>query len=79
MCIEKKVKNKWRIDMWDTILLGSLVVLSFVNILAINHIIVNLRFRIQCDDQTNEKIREILQEVIEIRLDVNSIRKNTDE
>ncbi len=65
--------------MWDTILLGSLVVLSFVNILAINHIIVNLRFRIQCDDQTNEKIREILQEVIEIRLDVNSIRKNTDE
>ena len=65
--------------MWDTIFLGSLVVLSCLNILAIKHIIVNLRFRIHCDDQTNEKIREILQEVIDIRLDIDSIKKNTDE
>ena len=63
---------------WNTIFLGAIVILSFVNILALNHIVAWQTMNQHQRSLTHKKIEEMLFSVGEIRSDIDDIKHNTE-
>ena len=63
---------------WNTIFLGVIIVLSFVNILALNRIVVWLRIKQQQRNLTHEKVEEMLGRINEISEDMNRMKVSTE-
>ena len=63
---------------WNTIFLGVIIILSFVNILALNRIVAWLRIKQHQRNLTHEKVEEMLGRINEISEDMNRMKVSTE-
>jgi hypothetical protein len=64
---------------WGTIFLGAIVILSFVNMLALNHIVAWQTMNQHQRSLTHKKIEEMLDRVNEISVDIDNIKGHTED
>jgi hypothetical protein len=62
---------------WNTIFLGVIIILSFVNILALNHIVAWQTMNQHQRSLTHKKIEEMVYRIDEISNDIEDIKSNT--
>ena len=63
---------------WNTIFLGVIIILSFVNILALNHIVAWQTMNQHQRSLTHKKVEEMLDRINEISDDIDNIKGSTE-